>query len=105
MTIVIVTFATIALMVSVNALYVAGEFSTVASRKTRVSQLAASGNTLARQLLPFLEDSYALDRYVAACQLGITLSSLVLGAMARTPFPATWYNLSRASSNSSMGWA
>ncbi|MCA9991671.1 MAG: HlyC/CorC family transporter [Ardenticatenaceae bacterium] len=80
MTIVIVTFATIALMVSVNALYVAGEFSTVASRKTRVSQLAASGNTLARQLLPFLEDSYALDRYVAACQLGITLSSLVLGA-------------------------
>ena len=67
-------------MVFFNALYVAGEFSTVASRKTRVSQMAAGGNLLARQLLPFLESTNLLDRYVAACQLGITVSSLVLGA-------------------------
>lgn len=74
------TLALISIMVFFNALYVAGEFSTVASRKTRVSQMAAGGNLLARQLLPFLESTKLLDRYVAACQLGITLSSLVLGA-------------------------
>ncbi len=70
----------IALMVFANALYVAGEFSTVAARKTRVSQLAAGGNPLAKQLLHFLENREELDRYVAACQLGITVSSLVLGS-------------------------
>lgn len=79
MTIFIVTVATIALMVFFNALYVAGEFSTVASRKTRVSQLAAD-NPRAKQLLDILDNSTSLDRYVAACQLGITVSSLVLGA-------------------------
>lgn len=74
----LITIATITLMVSFNALYVAGEFSTVASRKTRVSQMAANNN-LARQLLEIMENSVSLDRYVAACQLGITVSSLVLG--------------------------
>ena len=30
--------------------------------------------------MPVLRDGAALDRYVATCQIGITLSSLVLGA-------------------------
>ncbi len=80
MTVVIVSIAVIASMTFFTALYVAGEFATVASRKTRVSQMVATGNPLARQLLVYLEDRDALDRYVAACQLGITLSSLLLGA-------------------------
>lgn len=80
MTVFIVSIATIALMTFITALFVAGEFATVASRKTRVSQLAATGNPLARQLLVYLDDRRALDRYVAACQLGITLASLLLGA-------------------------
>jgi CBS domain containing-hemolysin-like protein len=42
--------------------------------------MAGSGNRLAQQLLPIMEDSKALDDYVAACQVGITISSLVLGA-------------------------
>ncbi len=67
-------------MVFFNALYVAAEFATVSARRTKVSQLAGEGNRLAQALLPFLEDSKALDRYVAACQLGITISSLVVGA-------------------------
>lgn len=76
----LVTTAVTTILILVNALYVAGEFATVSSRKTRISQMAAQGNRLARQLLPILEDSTALDRYVAACQLGITVSSLALGA-------------------------
>lgn len=42
--------------------------------------MAGSGNRLAGLLRPILESSESLDRYVAACQLGITASSLVLGA-------------------------
>ncbi|HSH03935.1 MAG TPA: hemolysin family protein [Anaerolineae bacterium] len=72
--------ATIALLVFINGLYVAAEFATVAARKTRVSQLAGTGNRAAQALLTVLEDGVMLDKYVAACQLGITASSLVLGA-------------------------
>jgi CBS domain containing-hemolysin-like protein len=42
--------------------------------------MAGSGNRFARLLLPIVQDSENLDRYVAACQLGITASSLALGA-------------------------
>lgn len=71
--------ATIILLVSINALYVASEFSTVASRKTRIWQMAEEGNPIARWMLAILEDGSALDRYVATSQIGITISSLLLG--------------------------
>ncbi|MDX1415900.1 MAG: hemolysin family protein [Candidatus Promineifilaceae bacterium] len=77
---VIVIIATVTLMVFFNALYVAAEFATVSSRRTKINQIAGQGNRLAQSLLPIIEDSRALDRYVAACQIGITISSLVLGA-------------------------
>ena len=35
---------------------------------------------MAQLLLPILQDSKKLDRYVATCQIGITISSLVVGA-------------------------
>ncbi|MCA9958170.1 MAG: hemolysin family protein [Chloroflexota bacterium] len=76
----IVIIATVALMIFFNGLYVAAEFATVASRKTRISHLAGQGNRMAQLLVPIIEDSQMLDRYVAACQLGITVSSLILGA-------------------------
>ena len=38
---------------------------------------------LARWLLPYVETPTALDRYVGASQIGITLSSLILGAYAQ----------------------
>jgi len=67
-------------LILVNALYVAAEFATVGARVTRVEQLAAQGHRMASALLPTLRDPLLLDRYIAACQIGITLSSLVLGA-------------------------
>ncbi len=69
----------VALLISVNALYVAGEFSFVSARKTRIIQLAGEGNRMARLLLPALQDRRTLDTYIAASQVGITLSSIVLG--------------------------
>jgi len=78
--ILIVIMATAALLIFINALYVAAEFSTVSVRRTRINQLAGSGNRLANVLWPIMEDTRALDNYVAACQVGITISSLALGA-------------------------
>lgn len=72
--------AVVAIMIFFNALYVAAEFATVSSRRSRISQLAGQGNRMAQMLLPIMQDSKKLDRYVATCQIGITISSLVVGA-------------------------
>ena len=79
----IAVFAVVALMVTINAFYVAGEFSTVGSRRTKVKELAEGGNRFAKLFLPVLQDPQAVDRYIAATQVGITISSLVLGLYAQ----------------------
>ena len=76
----VIPLLAIALMVSLNALYVAAEFATVGSRRSRVQEDAAAGSGSAARLLAILNDPKRLDAYVAACQIGITLSSLVAGA-------------------------
>ncbi|MDQ7030744.1 MAG: hemolysin family protein [Ardenticatenia bacterium] len=69
----------VALCIFINAFYVAAEFATVSARHARIAQLADEGNRMARLLLPIVTSPERLDTYIAACQLGITLSSLVLG--------------------------
>jgi len=76
----LVAWATIALLIVLTGLYVAAEFAAVSARRSRLRRLAEDGNSLAARLLPVLEDPRALDRYIAASQVGITLSSLILGA-------------------------
>jgi putative hemolysin len=66
----------VVLLVAANGLFVATEFAYVAVRRSRVEQLAASGQSRAKLLLASLHD---LDNYIAATQLGITMSSLALG--------------------------
>ena len=73
-------FFVIAILIVVNALYVAAEFAAVGVRHSQVQKLADEGNWLATRLLPVVDDTAVLDRYIAACQIGITISSLVLGA-------------------------
>jgi putative hemolysin len=70
----------IVFLILLTALYVAAEFSAVGARRSRLRRLAEDGNTLAARLLPVLESPHELDRYIAASQVGITLSSLILGA-------------------------
>ena len=77
---ILVPLLLIAVMVAFNALYVAAEFATVGSRRSRVQEDAEAGSASAAKLLEILEDPKRLDNYVAACQIGITLSSLVAGA-------------------------
>lgn len=66
----------VVVLVAANGLFVATEFAYVAVRRSRVEQLAAGGQSRARLLLASLHD---LDNYIAATQLGITMSSLALG--------------------------
>ncbi|MDX1568304.1 MAG: hemolysin family protein, partial [Longimicrobiales bacterium] len=76
----IFTWGVIAVLIAFNGLFVAAEFSAVSVRRSRIRQMAERGNRFARSLLPTLEEAKTLDRYIAACQVGITVSSLVLGA-------------------------
>ncbi len=76
---ILVTFSILALLIAFNALYVAAEFSTVSARRARLSQMADEENKLAKYMLSVVEDPHNLDTYVAACQIGITVSSLVVG--------------------------
>jgi CBS domain containing-hemolysin-like protein len=86
---VLVAILVVIALIVVNALYVAAEFGAVSVRRSRIQQLASDGNALASWLLPVLESPKELDRYIGACQIGITLSSLVLGAYAQATF-AVW---------------
>lgn len=78
----------ILVLVLINTLYVAAEFSAVSVRRSRLEEMANRGNETARRLMPVIRDPAALDRYVAACQIGITLSSLVLGAYGQATIAA-----------------
>jgi CBS domain containing-hemolysin-like protein len=78
-----IVVSVLVLLVGFNALYVAAEFGAVSVRRARVHRLADEGNRLAGRLVPILDDARRLDDYIAACQVGITLSSLVLGCTKR----------------------
>ncbi len=82
------TLLVVATLVALNALYVAAEFAAVSVRRGRVRQLAEDGSSVAARLLPILESPTRLDGYIAACQVGITISSLVLGAYGQVAFGA-----------------
>ena len=63
-------------LVLLNAFFVAAEFALVRVRSSRLSELAATGNSRAKVAQHV---SSKLDAYLSACQLGITLASLGLG--------------------------
>ena len=79
----------IVLLILLTALYVAAEFGAVGVRRSRLRRLAEDGNPLAARMLPVVEDPAALDRYIAVSQIGITLSSLILGAYGQAALAPT----------------
>ena len=76
----LVASGVIGFLILLTALYVAAEFAAVGVRRSRLRRMAEDGHPLACRLLPTLEDPEELDRYIAVSQVGITLSSLILGA-------------------------
>ena len=71
--------AVIAVLILINGLYVAAEFSIIAVRKSQMEHLAEQGNQTASWVRQVLDDSRRTDRWIATAQLGITLASLGLG--------------------------
>jgi len=78
-----IVWVVIAALIGINAFYVSAEFGAVGVRRSRIRWMAERGNALARGLLPYIETPAGLSRYVAASQIGITVSSLILGAYAQ----------------------
>jgi CBS domain containing-hemolysin-like protein len=71
----------IAVLLLVNGYFVAAEFALVRSRRTRLEAMARTGDWLARVAL---RASGNLARILSASQLGITLTSLAVGALAES---------------------
>src|SRR5258708_9411412 len=65
-------------LVALNGFFAAAEFSLVAVRLSRVRQLVTAGNIRAKIVADLIAD---LHRVVSGVQLGITLTSLALGAL------------------------
>lgn len=63
-------------LVFLNGVFVAAEFSLVKVRQSRLTQLQSEGNKLAGYALKV---NHRLDAYLSATQFGITLASLGLG--------------------------
>lgn len=66
-------------VVVVHGYFVVTEYALVTLRKTRIQQLAAAGDRRAALVLATLDD---LQELIAAVQLGVTMASLALGALA-----------------------
>jgi magnesium and cobalt exporter, CNNM family len=66
----------VALLVALNALFVAAEFALVRSRRSKLEQMADEGDRRAVRVLRQMDD---MNAYLAACQLGITLASIGIG--------------------------
>jgi len=72
---VLLLLAVVALVV-LNGVFVAAEFALVRVRRSRVEEAAEEGKRGAALVVRQLDD---LSRYLAACQLGITFTSLGIG--------------------------
>jgi CBS domain containing-hemolysin-like protein len=71
--------AAVVFLVAANAFFVASEFALVAARRSRVEELVKKGDRKAKAVKAAQQD---LQRQLSACQLGITLASILLGYVA-----------------------
>ncbi len=65
-------------LILLNASFVAGEYGLVTSRRTRIAELEREGNRRARAVMRITGDP---PRFIAAMQLGVTVTSLGIGAL------------------------
>jgi CBS domain containing-hemolysin-like protein len=73
-----IELAAVLLLVLLNAFFVAAEYGLVTARRTRILELQHQGSRRARDVLKIVADP---PRFIAAMQLGVTLTSLAIGAL------------------------
>src|SRR5689334_12535500 len=67
----------VGILILLNAFFVAAEYGLVTARRTRIIELVHQGNRRARLVLRITGNP---PRFIAAMQLGVTLTSLAIGA-------------------------
>src|SRR6478609_6329769 len=65
-------------LIAANAFFVSAEYALVRSRSDRVEAAAERGD---KNATLFLRQKESIDEYIAACQVGITMASIGLGAV------------------------
>jgi putative hemolysin len=68
----------VAALILLNGYFVAAEYGLVTARRTRIAELEADGNRRAKRVSALLRDP---PRFIAAMQLGVTGTSLAIGAL------------------------
>lgn len=79
-------FVAIIVLIGLNGFFVTIEFAAVTSRRSRLSMIAEPGSRPLRIVEKWLDDSSTRDRLIAAAQLGVTIVSLMLGAVGENTF-------------------
>jgi putative hemolysin len=70
-------------LIVLNGFFVAAEYGLVTARRTRIMELEHQGNRRARSVLMITSDP---PRFIAAMQLGVTVTSLAIGAVGEPLF-------------------
>ncbi|MEK6223008.1 MAG: hemolysin family protein [Chloroflexota bacterium] len=69
----------ILILIALNGIFVAAEFSIVAASKARLTRIADGGSKTANKILGIISDPRTQNQYIATSQVGITIASLGLG--------------------------
>ena len=77
-TAVLIKLGVVFLLVLTNGYFVAAEFAMVSVRRSRIAALVTDGNKRAQIVMRHLDD---MTGFISACQVGVTVASLVLGAL------------------------
>ncbi len=75
----LIPFSIISILILLNGLFVAAEFSVVSIQKPRMTKLAEEGSGVAKQVLEVISTPQKLNHFFTVAQVGITLVSLALG--------------------------
>ncbi|MCI2256035.1 hemolysin family protein [Domibacillus sp. PGB-M46] len=104
MDIITINLFLLVLLLGLTAFFVGSEFAVVKLRMSRIDQLIAEGNKKAVLAKKVASD---LDYYLSACQLGITVTALGLGALGKPAvesllYPVfNYFNVSAAAASAS----
>ena len=84
----ILNLVIIAILIALTAFFVTSEFAIVKVRASRIDQLIEEGNKNAVAAKKIITN---LDEYLSACQLGITITALGIGALGEPTFEHLFY--------------